>query len=93
MQVDHSPREGEGMSMAWRIGKRSRGAKAVVGRDELGGARRSQVRRAPFIRAEVEAEVTRRGFDAQRMTGSGGRPVLRASRRMERMAELQDPEV
>jgi hypothetical protein len=37
IQVDHSPREGDGVSMAWRIGKRSRGAKAVVGRDKLGG--------------------------------------------------------
>jgi pentatricopeptide repeat protein len=36
-QANHGPREGEGVSMAWRIGKRSRGAKAVVGRDELGG--------------------------------------------------------
>jgi hypothetical protein len=38
-------------------------------------------------------EVTRRGFDAQHMTGGGGRPVLRASQWMERTAELQDPEV
>jgi hypothetical protein len=36
IQVDHGPREGEGVSMTWRIGKRSREAKAVVGRDELG---------------------------------------------------------
>jgi hypothetical protein len=35
----------------------------------------------------------RRGFDAQRMTGGGGRPVLMASQQMERAAELQDPEV
>jgi hypothetical protein len=41
----------------------------------------------------IRAEVTRRGFDAQRMTGDSGRPVLRASQRMERTAELQDPEV
>jgi hypothetical protein len=37
MQANHGPREGEGMSMAGRIGKRNRGAKAVVGRDKLGG--------------------------------------------------------
>jgi hypothetical protein len=35
----------------------------------------------------------RRGFDAQRMTDGGGRPVLMASQRMEKTAELQDPEV
>jgi hypothetical protein len=37
MQADHGPREGGGVSMAWRIGKRSCEAKAVGGRDELGG--------------------------------------------------------
>jgi hypothetical protein len=37
MQVDHGPREDGSMSMAWRIRKRSHEAKAVVGRDELGG--------------------------------------------------------
>jgi hypothetical protein len=31
------PREGGSVSMAWRIKKRSREAKTVVGRDELGG--------------------------------------------------------
>jgi hypothetical protein len=53
----------------------------------------SQARRAPFIHAKVEAGVTRRGFDAQRKTGGGGRPVLMASQQMEWTAELQDPEV
>jgi hypothetical protein len=44
-------------------------------------------------RAEPEAGVTRCGFDAQRKTGGGGRPVLMASQQMERAVELQDPEV
>jgi hypothetical protein len=35
----------------------------------------------------------RRGFDAQRKTGGGGRPALMASQQVERTAELQDPEV
>jgi hypothetical protein len=37
MQADHGPREDGSMIMAWRIRKRSREAKTVVGRDELGG--------------------------------------------------------
>jgi hypothetical protein len=37
MQADHGPREGGSVSMAWQIRKRSRKAKTVVGRDELGG--------------------------------------------------------
>jgi hypothetical protein len=41
----------------------------------------------------VRAEATRRGFDAQRKTGGGGRPVLMASQQMKRTAELQDLEV
>jgi hypothetical protein len=41
----------------------------------------------------VEAETARRGFDAQRKTGSGGRPALMASQQVERAAELQDLEV
>jgi hypothetical protein len=53
----------------------------------------NQARRAPFIHAEVGAGATRRGFDAQRKTGSGGRPALMASQQVERAAELQDPEV
>jgi hypothetical protein len=68
-------------------------AKAAIGCDELGGARRSQARRAPLIHAEVGAGVTRRGFDAQHKTGGGGRPVLMASQLVERAVELQDPEV
>jgi hypothetical protein len=38
IQTDHGPREGGGVSMAWRIGKKSYGAKAMTGRNELGGA-------------------------------------------------------
>jgi hypothetical protein len=53
----------------------------------------SQARRAPSTHAEVGAAVTWCGFDAQRKTGSGGRPTLMASQQMERAAELQDPEV
>jgi hypothetical protein len=56
-------------------------------------ARRSHARRAPFTHAEVEAGATRRGFDAQRKTGGGGRPALMASQQMEKAAELQNPEV
>jgi hypothetical protein len=56
-------------------------------------ARRSHARRAPFIHAEIGAGVTQRGFDVQRMTGSGGRPVLMASQQMERAAGLQNSEV
>jgi hypothetical protein len=56
-------------------------------------ARRSHARRAPFIHVEVEAGVTRRGFDTQRKTGGIGRPVLMASQQMERAVELQNPEV
>jgi hypothetical protein len=37
MQADHDPREGGSVSMAWRIRKRSREAKTVIRRDELGG--------------------------------------------------------
>jgi hypothetical protein len=56
-------------------------------------ARRSHARRAPFIHAEIGAGVMRRGFDAQRMTGGGSRPVLMASQQMERAAGLQNSEV
>jgi hypothetical protein len=48
----------------------------------------SQARRAPFTPAEVGARVTQRGFNAQRKTGGGGRPVLMASQQVERAAEL-----
>jgi hypothetical protein len=41
----------------------------------------------------VEVEIARRGFDAQRKTGGGGRPALMASQQVERAVELQDPEV
>jgi hypothetical protein len=52
-----------------------------------------QLRRAPFIYTEVEAGAVRHGFDVQRKTGDGGRSNQRASQQVERMAELQDPEV
>jgi hypothetical protein len=61
--------------------------------DELGGARCSQARRASLIYAEVRAEATQRGFDAQSKTGGSGRPALMASQQVERAAELQNPEV
>jgi hypothetical protein len=61
--------------------------------DELGGARCSQARRASLIYAEVRAEATQRGFDAQSKTGGGGWPALMASQQVERAAELQNPEV
>jgi hypothetical protein len=60
--------------MARRVGRRSYTA----------------ARRAPSTHAEVEAGVTRRGFDAQRKTGGGGRPALMVSQQVERAAELQD---
>jgi pentatricopeptide repeat protein len=63
------------------------------GGDWMQRARRSHARQAPFIHAEIGAGVTWRGFDAQRMTGGGGRPVLMASQWMERAAGLQNPEV
>jgi hypothetical protein len=37
IQADHGPRESGDVSVAWRIGRRSCGAKATAGRDELGG--------------------------------------------------------
>jgi hypothetical protein len=84
MQADHGPHGGGGVIMARRIGRRSCEAKATTGCDELGGARCSQARRAPFIHAKVEAGATQRGFDAQRKTGGGGRPALMASQQEER---------
>jgi hypothetical protein len=54
MQADHGPREGGSVSIAWRIRKRSREAKTVVGRDELGvDAEQSGQRRFLPVRAEV----------------------------------------
>jgi hypothetical protein len=46
-------------------------------------------------KAEFGAGVTRRGFDAQRKTGGGGRPALMASQQVAggKAVELQDPEV
>jgi hypothetical protein len=79
MQADHGPRGGGGAVMAWQAGRKGSKAKAATGCNELGGARCSQARRAPFIHAEVEAGATRRGFDTQCKTGGGGRPALMAS--------------
>jgi hypothetical protein len=70
--------------MMRRAGRRGGEAKAATGCDELGGARSSQARQAPFIHAEVEAGATQRGFDAQRKTDGGGRPALMASQQEER---------
>jgi uncharacterized membrane protein YccC len=52
-------------------------------------ARKEQLRSGKAVRAEA----TRRGFDAQRKTGGGGRLALMASQQVERVAELQEPEV
>jgi hypothetical protein len=62
---------------------------------ESGGAVIARRARKEQLRSgkAVKAEVTRRGFDAQRKTGGSGRPVVMASQQMERMAELQDPKV
>jgi hypothetical protein len=38
VRANLGPREGGGVSVAWQVGRRSCGAKAAVGRDELGGA-------------------------------------------------------
>jgi hypothetical protein len=70
---------------------------AGLGRRKGGGAVRARQagRRSCEAKAEVGAGVTRRGFDAQRMTGGGGRPVLMASQQVAggKAAEFQDPEV
>jgi hypothetical protein len=88
MQADHGPHGGGGAVMARRAGRRSGEAKVATGCNELEGARCSQAWRAPFIHAEVEAGATRRGFDAQRKTGGGGRLARMASQQAERAAEL-----
>jgi hypothetical protein len=69
-----------------RAGRRSGEAKTAVIAQRT---RKEQLRSGKAVRAEA----TRREFDAQRKTGGGGRPVLMASQQMERVAELQDPEV
>jgi hypothetical protein len=54
MQVDHGPREDRSKSMAWRIRKRSREVKTVIGRDELGGDAVQSGQGGVFlVRAEV----------------------------------------
>jgi hypothetical protein len=57
-------------------------------------ARRAQKEKLRSGKA-VKAGATRRGFDVQRKTGGGGRPVLMASQQVAggKAAELQDPEV
>jgi hypothetical protein len=72
--------------MARQVGRRSGEAKATV---IARRAREEQLRSGKAVRAEV----TQRGFDAQRETGDSGRPVLMASQQMKRAPELQDPEV
>jgi hypothetical protein len=86
MQAGLGPRGGAGAVMARRAGRRDGEAKATV---IARRARNEQLRSGKA----VKAEVTRCGFDAQRKTGGGGRPVLMASQQMERTAELQDSEV
>jgi hypothetical protein len=70
---------------------------AGLGPRKGGGAVRARQagRRSCEAKAEVGAVVTRRGFDAQRKTGGGGRPALMASQQVAggKEAELQDPEV
>jgi hypothetical protein len=72
--------------MAKRARRRSSKAKAAV------IARRIWKEQLRSGKA-VEAGATWRGFNVQRKTGGGGRPVLMASQQMERAAKLQDPEV
>jgi hypothetical protein len=72
--------------MAKRAGRRSGEAKAAVIAWRI---RKEQLRSGKA----VEAGTMRRGFNAQRKTGGGGRPVLMASQQMERAAKLQDPKV
>jgi hypothetical protein len=69
-----------------RAGRRDGEAKATVIAQRV---RKEQLRSGKA----VKAEVTRCGFNVQRKTGGGGRPVVMASQQMERTAELQDPEV
>jgi hypothetical protein len=72
--------------MAKRAGRRSSEAKAAVIAWRI---RKEQLRSGKA----VEAGATWHGFDAQRKTGGGGRPVLMVSQQMERVAKLQDPKV
>jgi hypothetical protein len=68
MQAGLDPRGGGEALMARQVGRRSCGAKAAVGRDELGGARRSQARRGPLIHAKIEARAARHKSNARRRT-------------------------
>jgi hypothetical protein len=79
VRADLDPRGGGGALMARQVGRRSCGAKAAVGRDELGGDAVQPGTASSPIHAKVEAGATQRRFDAQRMTGGGGRPALMAS--------------
>jgi hypothetical protein len=78
MQADHGPRRGKGGGYGGELEgeavKQRRRPDATSSKEP----RCSQARRAPFIHAEVGVGATRRGFDAQHMTGSGGRPALMA---------------
>jgi hypothetical protein len=78
----HGELEGEAAKRRWRPG--------ITSSEE---PRCRQTRRTSFTHAEVGARATRRGFDAQRKTGGGGRPALMASQQEGRTAELQDLEV
>jgi hypothetical protein len=89
-----------GGAAAWQLGadgSRRRGSNA-------GKSRPSRRQRWLIWRGESEGEatqrheavgagVTRRGFDAQRKTDSGGRPALMVSQQVERGTVLQNPEV
>jgi hypothetical protein len=66
---------------------------AAVRHDELGGDAVQPGTASSPIHAKVEAGATQRRFDAQRMTGGGGRPALIASQQVGRTTELQNPEV
>jgi hypothetical protein len=59
-------RRAAGAAMARQAGRRGGKAKAAIRCDELGGARRSQARRAPLIHAKVEARAARRESNARR---------------------------
>jgi hypothetical protein len=74
--------------MARQVGRRGGKAKATAGRDKLGGAAVQPGTADSLHSCRVGAGATRRGFDAQRKTGGGGRPALMASQQVERAAVL-----
>jgi hypothetical protein len=79
--------EAEGRLRRGEPGRRSCKAKAATGRDELGGATVQPGTASSLYSCGGRAGATRRGFDAQRKTGGGGRPALMASQQVESMAE------